>query len=95
MIRVHALNEVWVNEQRGKSLSEIVALGQKVRAETLVLLANWTDEQLQERVPDAPWADGTVGGILAVNGDHARQHHGWVTRSLARSEEGFDAEAEL
>ncbi len=83
MARVHALNETWVSEHRGKSFSEVVALGQRVRAETLALLAELTDDELQQRVPDAPWADGTVGGILGVNGDHARQHHGWVTRSLA------------
>lgn len=83
MARVHELNEIWVQEHRGKTLSEVIALGQRVRAETLALLAELTDEQLQEKVPDAPWADGTLAGILGVNGDHARQHHGWVTRSLA------------
>lgn len=85
MARVHAMNEAWVGEHRDKSLSEIVALGQKVRAETLALLAELTDAQLEERIPGAPWSDGTVGGVMAVNGDHARQHHGWVTRSLAET----------
>jgi hypothetical protein len=82
MTRVHALNEAWVKKHRDKSFSEVVALGQKIRGETLALLAELTDEQLEERLPDAPWADGTIGGVIAVNGDHARQHHGWVTRGL-------------
>ena len=80
---VHAMNEAWVQEHGSKSLDEIVALGQKVRAETLALLASLTDEQLAEKVPGAPWGDATVGGILAINGDHARQHYEWVRAALA------------
>ena len=34
--------------------------------------------------PRIPWGDGTMGGILAINGDHARQHHGWVMKGLAQ-----------
>jgi hypothetical protein len=84
MGRVHAMNEAWVDKHRGKSFSEVVALGQKIRGETLALLAELSDEQLTERLPGAPWADGTIGGVIAVNGDHARQHHGWVTRGLSQ-----------
>lgn len=82
MARVHAMNDVWVREHRGKSLDEVIALGQKVRAETLALLAGLSDEQLQEKIPGAPWGDGTVGGVMAIHGDHARMHHGYVTRNL-------------
>ena len=84
MARVHALNEKWIVEQRGKSFDTVVALGQQVRADTLALLAGLTEAQLNEKVPGAPWGDGTIGGILAINGDHARQHHGWVTNGLAQ-----------
>ncbi len=83
MARVHAMNDVWVRQYRGKSFDEVVALGQKVRAETLAILAGLSDEQLQEKIPGAPWADGTVGGVMAIHGDHARQHYGWMTRDLA------------
>jgi hypothetical protein len=83
MAVVHALNEKWVKEHHDKSFDEIVAIGQKVRAETLALLAGLSDEQLNQKVPGAPWSDATVGGIIAVNGDHARQHFKWVTAGLA------------
>ncbi len=83
MARVHALNEKWIVEQRGKSFDEVVALGQQVRADTLALLAGLAEEQLNEKIKGAPWGDGTIGGILAINGDHARQHYGWVTNGLA------------
>jgi hypothetical protein len=79
---VHAMNEKWVREHHEKSFDEIVALGQKVRAETLAMLSGLTEEQLNEEVPGAPWSDATVGGILAVNGDHARQHFSWVKDGL-------------
>jgi len=86
MTRVHAMNEAWVDKHRDKSFSEVVALGQKIRGETLALLAELSDEQLAGRLPGAPWADGTIGGVIAVNGDHARQHHGWVTRGLSQEQ---------
>lgn len=83
MAVVHAMNEDWVKKHHDKSFDEIVALGQKVRGETLALLASLSDEQLNEQVPEAPWSDATIGGIIAVNGDHARQHFSWVTAGLA------------
>ena len=84
MARVHAMNDAYVLEQHSKSFSEVVALGQTIRAETLALLAELSDAQLEEKIPGAPWADGTMGGVIAVNGDHARQHHGWVVAGLER-----------
>lgn len=36
-------------------------------------------------VPGAPWADGTVGGVLAVNGDHGRMHWSWLREGLSAS----------
>ena len=83
MTIVHAMNEKWVIEHKSRSFSEIVALGQKVRSETLAILAGLTDEQLTEKIPGAPWGDATVGGIMAINGDHARQHYAWVSEALA------------
>ena len=79
MIAVHAMTEEWQRAHAGKSLSEVVALGQNARAVTLTLLAELTDEQLGEVLPGAPWADGTIGGVLAANADHGRMHWKWVT----------------
>lgn len=85
MRQVHAATEAWVNQYREKSLSEVVALGQKVRSQTLALIAELKDEQLEEKLPGAPWADGTIGGVLGVNGDHARMHLRWVEEGLAQA----------
>jgi|HubBroStandDraft_6_1064221.scaffolds.fasta_scaffold471014_1 hypothetical protein len=75
---IHAMNDAWIAENKDKSLSEVVALGQKIRSETLELLASLTDEQLQEKIPGAVWGDGTIGGVLGINADHSHQHEGLV-----------------
>lgn len=83
MAGVHEMTESWVREHRGKSLSAVIALNQASRAETLALLSELTDEQLIEKLPGAPWADGTIGAVLAVNADHGRMHWKWLTDGLA------------
>ncbi len=82
MAAVHESNEDWVARHHALSLSETVAAGQEIRSETLALLAELSDEQLLEKLPGAPWADGTVGGVLAVNGDHGRMHWSWLREGL-------------
>ena len=84
MAIVHEMTESWVREHRGKSFSEVVALGQQARAETLALLAELTDAQLEEKLPGAPWADGTIGAVLAVNADHGRMHYRWIKEGFER-----------
>ena len=81
---VHEMTEAWVREHRGGSLSEVVALGQAVRAETLTLLSELTDAQLEEKLPGAPWADGTAGGVLATNASHGRMHWSWIKEGRAK-----------
>jgi hypothetical protein len=49
-----------------------------VRADTLQLLSELTDEDLASKIPGAPWGDGTVGGVLAVHAAHHRMHRHWV-----------------
>ena len=85
MASVHEMTEAWVLEHRAKSLSEVVALGQAIRSETLALLAALSDGQLAEKLPGAPWADGSVGGVLAVNADHGRMHWKWIKEGRAKS----------
>jgi hypothetical protein len=85
MATVHAMTEEWQREHAGKSFDEVVALGQTARAVTLALLAELSEEQLNETLPGAPWADGTIGGVLAANADHGRMHWKWVTDAMAES----------
>ncbi len=86
MAYVHRFTESWKQEQQGKPLDELVRIGVAVRADTLSLLSELTDEQLASKIPGAPWADGTVGGVLSVHASHARMHRHW-------SEEGTPADA--
>jgi hypothetical protein len=78
MAGIHAWTEEWADRHRGKPLDELVRVGLEIRADTLRLLSELTEEQLASRIPGAPWADGTVGGILAANADHGRMHFKWA-----------------
>ena len=78
MASVHEMTEEWQRRHAGKSLTEVVAIGAESRSVTLKLLSELTDEQLAETLPGAPWADGTVGGVLSANADHGRMHWQWV-----------------
>jgi hypothetical protein len=83
MASVHSMNEDWVLRYRSASLGEVVALGHDVRADTIALLAGLTDAQIAEKLPGAPWSDGTVGGVIATNADHGRQHWKWMKDAAA------------
>jgi DinB superfamily len=85
MASVHAMTDEWQVKHAGKSFDAVVALGQESRAVTLTLLSELSDEQLGEVLPGAPWADGTVGGVLAANAGHGRMHWKWVTDAFAAS----------
>ncbi len=78
MAGIHAWTEEWADKHRGKSLNDLVRIGLAVRAETLKYLSELSDEDLQSKIPGAPWADGTVGGIMAANADHGRIHYGYA-----------------
>ena len=78
MATVHAMTEEWQILHHGKSLDEVIALGQSARAVSLQLLSELSDEQLNEVLPGAPWADGTIGGVIAANADHGRMHWKWA-----------------
>jgi hypothetical protein len=84
MAGIHDELETWTLKQRTQSFSGVVALGQHVRAETLALLGTLTDMQLAELIPRSPFADGTIGGLIANNGGHIRGHWAWIDAALAR-----------
>jgi DinB superfamily len=83
---VHARTDRYQRDHRDDSLSNVVALTAAARGATLRLLAELSDDQLDERVEGAPWADGTIGGVVATNAEHARLHWKWVTEAGLLSE---------
>ena len=78
MARVHKHTESFKVEHESDTFEEVVALTCAARGETLLLLAELTDDQLKETLKGAPWADGTIGGVLANNADHATRHWRWM-----------------
>jgi len=89
---VHAMTEQYQQEHRDDSFSRAVAISAAARGETLVLLAELSDAQLGETLAGAPWADGTLGGVLGANADHARTHWHWVTNAGLLSAESESAD---
>ena len=88
MAGIHAWTEEWADANRGKPLDELVRIGLEVRSDTLKLLAELSDEELASKIPGAPWADGTVGGIMAANADHGRTHFRWAKEGTAGNAAG-------
>jgi hypothetical protein len=83
LARVHKGNEDNVNEHKDDDLDALFADLDAARADTLKLLDELSDEQLASPLPGAPWADGTIGGVLITNAYHAIQHWQWVEEGLA------------
>lgn len=79
MAGIHAWTEEWKVQNADHPLDELVRIGLATRAETLAYLAELSDDDLASVIPGAPWADGTVGGIMAANADHGRMHWQWAT----------------
>jgi hypothetical protein len=78
MVIVNERTEQWQQEHRNDTFSDVVALTAAARGATLQLIAELSDEELEETLPGAPWADGTIGGVLGANADHGRTHWKWV-----------------
>jgi len=78
MAYVHSWTEGWKVENQDKPVDELVRIGCEVRSDTLALLATLTDEDLASKIPGAPWANGIVGGIMAVHTDHTLMHQQWA-----------------
>lgn len=78
MAYVHELTESWKVKHEGKPLEELVRISSAIRADTLQLLSETSDEQHRSKIPGAPWSDGTVGGIIAVHADHWTMHRKWA-----------------
>ncbi len=79
---IHARNQEYVETHRNDDLATLLADLATARSETLALLDQLTDEQLQLPIPGAPWSDGTIGGILITNAHHEQQHLSWVKLAI-------------
>jgi hypothetical protein len=84
---VHRGNQDNVEAHRDDDLETLIADLAAARAETLALIQELSDEQLLEPLPGAPWADGSIGGVLITNAYHQIQHLGWVDEGLSRARE--------
>jgi hypothetical protein len=85
---VHRNNQENVDEHRGEDLDALFADLAAARADTRALLDSLTDEQLALKVPGAPWADGTIGGVIITNAYHQQQHWQWVEEGLSQTPAG-------
>ena len=86
--RVHRGNEDNVDAHRGDDVPTLLADLDAARADSLELLDRLSDEQLAQPLPGAPWADGTIGGVLMTNAYHQVQHLAWVRDGLAAAGTG-------
>jgi hypothetical protein len=77
-------HEVW-EENRDRSVSEIVAMGQRARADQLHLLGELTDEQL-----DGPGPLGamSIAELILLGLGHDRLHLRWALDGLAERAAG-------
>lgn len=82
---VHSNNQDNVEAHRDDGLETLLADLDAARAATLSLLDDLTDDQLASPLPGAPWADGTIGGVLITNAYHQVQHLAWIDEGLAGS----------
>ena len=81
---VHKGNQDNVEAHRSDDLDTLIADLDAARSETKTLLEQLTDEQLATPLKGAPWADGTIGGVLITNAFHEIQHWTWVQEGLAK-----------
>jgi hypothetical protein len=83
--RVHRGNQDNVEAHKDDDLDTLLADLDAARADSLELMDELTDEQLASVLPGAPWADGTIGGVLMTNAYHQIQHWKWVEEGLQRT----------
>jgi DinB superfamily len=84
MLIVNGRTEQWQRKHRDDTFGDVVALTAAARGSTLQLISELTDEQLKEQLPGAPWADGTIAGVLGANADHGRMHWKWAEEAGVR-----------
>ena len=81
---IHRNNQAYVDAHHLDSLHSLLSDLDQARNDTLAMLANLTDEQLVLPLKGAPWADGTIGGVLGTNAHHEHIHLDWVEEGLSK-----------
>ena len=79
---IHRQNQAYTEKHSDDSREQLLDNLAAARQQSLALLEELTDEQLALPVPGAPWADGTIGGLLITNARHTAQHLSWVEEGL-------------
>lgn len=83
---IHRQNQAYTEAHAADSREQILDDLAAARQESLILLEQLTDAQLALPVPGAPWADGTIGGLLITNARHSVQHLAWIEEGLHQPE---------
>jgi hypothetical protein len=83
--RVHDDNETHVRSLADQSVDDLLDQLASARADTLAFIETLDDDQLTQRIPGAPWGDGSIGGVLMANAGHEKMHLHWVDEGLATS----------
>jgi hypothetical protein len=81
-------NQAYVNAHRNDSMETLHAQLSAARQETLDLLAQFTDEQLEAPVSASFLRNMTVGSLFLANARHAATHIVWIEEGLRRGVEG-------
>lgn len=92
MASVHAMTDRYQRDHHSDPFSKVVALTADARSESLKLLSELWDEQLDQHLEGAPWADGTLGGVIGTNAEHARLHWKWVSEAGLLQDDGPSVE---
>ncbi len=79
---IHDNNQKNIEAHQNDDIETLLTDLLSARRDTLALLDQLTDSQLNEQVPGAPWGGGSIGGILVTNAHHERLHLGWIEEGL-------------
>ncbi|HEY0753916.1 MAG TPA: DinB family protein [Ktedonobacteraceae bacterium] len=77
-------NQTYVDAHHDDSMEALRVHLFAARQETLALLEQFTDEQLEATVQTAFVANLSAGGLFLANARHAEQHIAWVEEGLSQ-----------
>lgn len=83
LAQVHRDNEAHLKTIRPLDVEKLLTELDAARSDTIAFIGQLTDEQLEEKIPGAPWGDGSIGGVLMANAGHEQMHLAWVDKALS------------